>query len=135
IFLGGFLLIYRTIHSPMGQVLKAIRESEQRAISLGYNPDHYKLIAFVLSATLSGLAGGTKSIVFQPSWEVSPELHHATEKDQGPRALWLPGKRESVTSARIEGAGVDVLALGDAVPPGRSRAAGESRGCGRCGGA
>lgn len=65
IFLDGFLLIYRTIHSPMGQVLKAIRGNEQRAISLGYNPDHYKLIAFVLSATLSGLAGGTKAIVFQ----------------------------------------------------------------------
>lgn len=65
IFLGGFLLIYRTIHSPMGQLLKAIRENEPRTISLGYKPDHYKLIAFVLSATLSGLAGGTKAIVFQ----------------------------------------------------------------------
>jgi branched-chain amino acid transport system permease protein len=80
IFLGGFLLIYRTIHSPLGQVLKAIRESEPRAISLGYNPDHYKLIAFVLSATLSGLAGGTKSIVFQLAsltdvhWSMSGEV-------------------------------------------------------------
>ena len=65
IFTGGFLLIYRTIHSPFGQVLKAIRENEPRAISLGYRPEHYKLIVFVLSATLSGLAGGTKAIVFQ----------------------------------------------------------------------
>jgi branched-chain amino acid transport system permease protein len=80
IFLGGFLLIYRTIHSPMGQVLKAIRENEQRAVSLGYNPDQYKLIAFVLSATLSGLAGGTKAIVFQLAsltdvhWSMSGEV-------------------------------------------------------------
>ncbi len=65
IFLGGFLLIYRTIHSPMGQVLKAVRENEPRAVSLGYTADHYKLIAFILSAILSGLAGGTKAIVFQ----------------------------------------------------------------------
>ena len=65
IFLGGFLLIYRTIHSPFGQVLKAIRENEPRAVSLGYTADHYKLIAFVLSAALSGLAGATKSLVFQ----------------------------------------------------------------------
>src|SRR5678815_4180816 len=67
IFLGGFLLIYRTIYSPFGQVLKAIRENEPRAISLGYKADQYKLIAFVLSATLSGLAGGTKAIVFPVS--------------------------------------------------------------------
>ena len=54
IFLAGFLLIYRVIHSPFGQVLKAIRENEPRAISLGYDADRYKLLAFVLSATLSG---------------------------------------------------------------------------------
>jgi branched-chain amino acid transport system permease protein len=65
IFLAGFVLIYRTIHSPFGQVLKAIRENEPRALSLGYKPDHYKLMAFVLSAALSGLAGSTKAIVFQ----------------------------------------------------------------------
>ena len=65
IFLAGFLLIYRTIHSPFGQVLKAIRENEPRALSLGYKPDQYKLIAFVLSAALSGLAGSTKALVFQ----------------------------------------------------------------------
>jgi branched-chain amino acid transport system permease protein len=65
IFLIGFGVIYRTINSPFGQVLKAIRENEPRAISLGYKTDHYKLVAFVLSATLAGLAGGTKSLVFQ----------------------------------------------------------------------
>ncbi len=54
IFLAGFLLIYRIIHSPFGEVLKAIRENEPRAISLGYKTDRYKLVAFVLSATLAG---------------------------------------------------------------------------------
>jgi len=62
---AGFFTIYRTINSPFGQVLKAIRENEPRAISLGYKTDHYKVIAFVLSAALAGLAGGTKAIVFQ----------------------------------------------------------------------
>ena len=65
IFLLGFLVVYRAIHSPFGQVLKAVRENEPRAISLGYRAEQYKLIAFVLSATLSGLAGGTKALVFQ----------------------------------------------------------------------
>ncbi len=65
IFLGGFLVIYRTVHSPFGQVLKAVRENETRAVSLGYKTDHYKLLAFVLSAALSGLAGATKALVFQ----------------------------------------------------------------------
>ena len=65
IFLFGFFFIFRVIHSPFGQVMKAVRENEPRAVSLGYKSDHYKLIAFVLSAALSGLAGGTKSIVFQ----------------------------------------------------------------------
>ncbi len=80
IFLGGFLLIYRTIHSPFGQVLKAIRENEPRAVSLGYTADQYKLIAFVLSATLSGLAGATKALVFQLAsltdvhWTMSGEV-------------------------------------------------------------
>jgi branched-chain amino acid transport system permease protein len=80
IFVGGFLLIYRTIHSPFGQVLKAIRENEPRAISLGYKTEQYKLIAFVLSAALSGLAGGTKAIVFQlasltdVNWPMSGEV-------------------------------------------------------------
>jgi branched-chain amino acid transport system permease protein len=80
IFLAGFLLIYRVIHSPFGQVLKAIRENEPRAISLGYDADRYKLVAFVLSATLSGLAGATKAIVFQLAsltdvhWTMSGEV-------------------------------------------------------------
>ena len=80
IFAIGFLIIYRTIHSPFGQVLKAIRENEPRAISLGYRVDHYKLLAFVLSATLAGLAGATKAIVFQlasltdVTWQMSGEV-------------------------------------------------------------
>src|SRR5512144_3081825 len=65
VFVFGFLLIFRAIHSPFGQVLKAIRENEPRAVSLGYKADQYKLIAFVLSATLAGLAGALKAIVFQ----------------------------------------------------------------------
>src|ERR1700677_2278657 len=64
VFLGGFLLVHRIIHSPFGQVLKGIRENEPRATSLGYRTDDYKLIAFVLSCGLSGLAGGTKALVF-----------------------------------------------------------------------
>jgi branched-chain amino acid transport system permease protein len=65
VFLVGFAIIYRVIHSPFGAVLTAIRENEVRATSLGYNTAHYKLIAFVLSATLAGLAGATKALVFQ----------------------------------------------------------------------
>ena len=65
VFLAGFLLIYRIIHSPFGEVLKAIRENEPRAVSLGYKTNRYKLLAFVLSATLAGVAGATKAIVFQ----------------------------------------------------------------------
>ncbi|HUB50488.1 MAG TPA: branched-chain amino acid ABC transporter permease [Acetobacteraceae bacterium] len=64
VFIGGFLLIHRIIHSPFGQVLKAIRENEPRATSLGYRTDDYKLIAFILSSMLSGVAGGTKALVF-----------------------------------------------------------------------
>jgi len=64
IFLGGFLLIHRIIHSPFGQVLKGIRENEPRATSLGYRTDDYKLIAFVLSCGITGIAGGTKALVF-----------------------------------------------------------------------
>jgi branched-chain amino acid transport system permease protein len=77
---AGFLIIYRTVHSPFGQVLKAIRENEPRAISLGYKVDRYKLLAFVLSATLAGLAGSTKSLVFQLAalsdiqWQMSGEV-------------------------------------------------------------
>ncbi|WP_337875136.1 branched-chain amino acid ABC transporter permease [Elioraea sp.] len=65
IFLAGFLFVWRVVHSPFGQVLKAIRDNEPRAVSLGYRVETYKLIAFVLSAALAGIAGGTKAIVFQ----------------------------------------------------------------------
>ena len=65
VFLLGFALIHRTIHSPFGQILKAIRDNEARATSLGYDVARFKLIAFVLSAALTGLAGSTKSLVFQ----------------------------------------------------------------------
>jgi branched-chain amino acid transport system permease protein len=80
IFIAAFLLIYRVIHSPFGNVLKAIRENEPRAISLGYDAERYKLLAFVLSATLAGLAGATKAIVFQLAsltdvhWTMSGEV-------------------------------------------------------------
>src|SRR5215472_2479982 len=65
VFLLGFALIVRTINSPFGQVIKAIRENEPRAVSLGYHADHYKFVVFILSAALSGLAGSLKSLVFQ----------------------------------------------------------------------
>ena len=65
VFLLGFLFVYRTVNSPFGEILKAIRENEPRAISLGYRVPLYKLAAFVLSAALAGLAGGTKAIVVQ----------------------------------------------------------------------
>jgi branched-chain amino acid transport system permease protein len=80
IFLVGFSIIYRVIHSPFGAVLTAIRENEVRMISLGYNTDHYKLIAFVLSAALAGLAGATKALAFQNAsltdvhWTMSGEV-------------------------------------------------------------
>ena len=69
----GFWMIYRTIHSPFGQVLKAIRENEARALSLGYDVDKYKLLAFVLSCALSGLAGATKALVFK--FETLSDVH------------------------------------------------------------
>ncbi len=80
IFVAGFLLVYRTVHSPFGQVLKAIRENEARATSLGYNTARYKLMAFVLSATLAGVAGATNALVFQLAalnsvhWSMSGEV-------------------------------------------------------------
>jgi branched-chain amino acid transport system permease protein len=80
VFLAAFLLIYRIIYSPFGEVLKAIRENEPRAISLGYKTERYKLLAFVLSATLAGLAGALKAVVFQLAsltdvhWTMSGEV-------------------------------------------------------------
>jgi branched-chain amino acid transport system permease protein len=73
ICVAGFALIVRTIHSPFGQVLKAIKENEPRAISLGYDVDRYKLLAFVLSAALAGLAGATKTLVL--SFETLTDVH------------------------------------------------------------
>jgi branched-chain amino acid transport system permease protein len=80
IFVFGYALIWRTVNSPFGQVLKAIRENEPRAISLGYRTYRYKLLAFVLSAALAGLAGATKALVFQLAsltdvgWHMSGEV-------------------------------------------------------------
>jgi branched-chain amino acid transport system permease protein len=80
IFMAGLLLIYRVIHSPFGQVLKAIRDNEPRAISLGFRANQYKLMVFVISTTLAGLAGSTKAIVFQLAsltdvhWSMSGEV-------------------------------------------------------------
>jgi branched-chain amino acid transport system permease protein len=80
IFLFGFFAVWRIVHSPFGNVLQAIRENERRAISLGYRVDRYKLGAFIMSAALAGLAGGTKAIVFQfatltdVQWQMSGEV-------------------------------------------------------------
>ncbi|MES2074131.1 MAG: branched-chain amino acid ABC transporter permease [Pseudomonadota bacterium] len=73
IAVAGFMLIVRTVHSPFGQVLKAIKENEPRAISLGYDVDRYKLMAFVLSAALAGLAGATKTVVL--GFETLTDVH------------------------------------------------------------
>src|SRR5688572_5691919 len=80
IFLFGFFAVWRIVHSPFGNILMAIRENERRTISLGYRVDRYKLGAFVMSAALAGLAGGTKAIVFQfatltdVTWQMSGEV-------------------------------------------------------------
>jgi branched-chain amino acid transport system permease protein len=80
VFLAAFVLIYRIVHSPFGEVLKAIRENEPRAISLGYKTERYKLLAFVLSATLAGLAGAIKAIAIglaslsDVQWQMSGEV-------------------------------------------------------------
>jgi len=80
VFAAGCWIVWRAVHSPFGQVLRAIRENEPRATSLGYRTRHYKLMAFVLSASLAGLAGGTKALVFQLAsltdvhWHTSGEV-------------------------------------------------------------
>ncbi len=80
VFIFGFWLIYRTIHSPFGQVLKSIRENEPRALSLGYDVDKYKLVAFVISAGLAGMAGALKSLslglatLTDVTWQMSGEV-------------------------------------------------------------
>jgi branched-chain amino acid transport system permease protein len=79
-FLGGFLLIFRIINSPFGEILKSIRENEPRAISLGYKAEQYKLVAFILSGTIAGLAGAMKVFVAQNAsltdvhWSMSGEI-------------------------------------------------------------
>ena len=80
VFVLGFFIIYRTVHSPFGEVLKAIRENETRVVSLGYDVTRFKIAAFTISAAISGLAGGTKAIVFQSAtltdvhWSMSGEV-------------------------------------------------------------
>ena len=80
VFLFGFALIYRVIHSPFGQVLKSIRENEPRALSLGYDVSKFKLTAFVLSGALAGMAGATKSLALglatltDVGWQMSGEV-------------------------------------------------------------
>ena len=79
IFVAGYLIIARIIHSPFGKVLDAIREDPARALSLGYDIDRFRLLAFVLSAALSGLAGATKAIAFQ--FASLTDVHWATSGD------------------------------------------------------
>jgi branched-chain amino acid transport system permease protein len=80
IFVAAFLLIHRIVHSPFGAVLKAIRENEPRAVSLGYDVDRYKLLAFVLSTAIAGLAGALKTMVLgfatlsDVHWSLSGEV-------------------------------------------------------------
>jgi branched-chain amino acid transport system permease protein len=80
VFLLGLFAIWRIVNSPFGMILRSIRENEPRAISLGYTVQRYKLAAFVMSAALAGLAGGTKAIVFQfatltdVTWQMSGEV-------------------------------------------------------------
>ena len=137
IFTAGFLLIYRVIHSPFGQVLKAIRENEPRAISLGYDTTHYKFMAFVLSATLAGLAGATKALVFQLAsltdvhWTMSGEVVLMTLARRPGHHLRPGGRRahhhhdgELPRAARRVGhhrAGRDLRGLRADLPPRRHR--------------
>ncbi len=80
VFVAAFLFVIRVVHSPYGQVLKAIRENEPRAVSLGYDVDKYKLLAFVLSTALAGLAGSLKTLVLgfatlsDAHWSLSGEV-------------------------------------------------------------
>ncbi len=79
VFLAGFFVIYRAVHSPFGHVLRSIRENEPRALSLGYDVDRYKLVAFVLSATLAGLAGALKALVMQFATLTDAHWHKSGE--------------------------------------------------------
>src|SRR5256712_8182529 len=104
VFLAGFLLMSRTVHSPFGQVLKAIRENEARAISLGYDIDRYKLAAYIISATLAGVAGAMNALVFQLAalnnvhWGMSGEVVLMTLLG-GPGTIFGPGARALVWMA------------------------------------
>jgi branched-chain amino acid transport system permease protein len=114
-FLGGFLLIYRTINSPFGEVLKAIRENEPRAISLGYKTDHYKLLAFILSGTLAGFAGSLKVFVAQNASLTDVRRNRADDAGRWPRhGLWSGRRRlRDHRHAAIPGR---VRAVGDGDP-------------------
>jgi branched-chain amino acid transport system permease protein len=79
VFLAAVAVYHRTIHSPFGQVLEAIRDNEPRAISLGYKVNQYKLLAFVISAVLAALAGGTKVLIFQLASLTDVTWHLSTE--------------------------------------------------------
>jgi branched-chain amino acid transport system permease protein len=118
VVLAAFLLIYRIINSPFGEVLKAIRENEQRAVSLGYKTDRYKLVVFALSATLAGLAGSLKALVFQ--------LASLTGVRAGGRRLRRHRHAELPGAVRPMGAGDpgrDLRRLRPAVPPRHRRRA------------
>lgn len=104
IFLAGVLSVYRIVNSPFGQALRMIRDNEQRAISLGYDPMRYKLLAFVLSAALAGLAGATKAIVFQ--FATLTDVHWAMSAE--PILMTLVGGLGTFAGP-IVGAGVIVL--------------------------
>src|SRR5215217_793069 len=112
IFLFGFFAIWRIVNSPFGNILKAIRENESRTISLGYRVDRYKLGAFVMSAALAGLAGGTKAIVFQfatltdVQWQMSGEV------------IWVavPGGTATLTAPTAAAAWVTPLKNSPAPP-------------------
>lgn len=104
VFLAGVLAIYRIVNSPFGQILRMIRDNEQRAVSLGYDPKSYKLLAFVLSASLAGLAGATKAIVFQ--FATLTDVHWAMSAE--PILMTLVGGLGTF-SGPIVGAAVIVL--------------------------
>ena len=132
-FLFGFLVIFRAINSPFGEVLKSIRENEQRAISLGYKTDQYKLLAFILSGTLAGFSGSLKVFVVQNASLSDVEVAHVRpdrldDAGRGARHGVRPGdrrvhhRRDPAISGRIRllgdgDPGVDFRGLRADVPP------------------
>ncbi|MGO9547482.1 MAG: branched-chain amino acid ABC transporter permease [Rhodomicrobium sp.] len=123
VFMAGFLLIYRIVHSPFGQVLKAIRENEPRAISLGYRTVRYKLTVFVLSATLAGVAGGLKAIVTQTAtltdvdWTMSGQVILMTLIG-GMGTIFGPLVGAAIFKIIESSRYISALGLGDVVPQG-----------------